>query len=330
MYNFDQVGLSVPYILSKVSDEVLWRYYLGFDFKVPGTYKSPLRHDSQPSFSLFYRYGRLRAKDHVSGGFVGDVFDYVSLIYKLTYTQTLRRVYEDFKLGTRQLEPVLSLIIDKPRVVLPKATEILYEAIMRQYNDYDIEYWFSYGISYDTLLYYDVSCVNILYSNGLCCYTYQYGDPCYEYLFKSGHSKYYRPFASKNLKFRGNINNNEDMQGYWQCTMNKEDPGNILVLTKSMKDVMLLHEYGIEAVAIHGESHSYNEDFLRHVQERYHLVVSLYDKDRAGICGARQLWREYRIPALFVPKGCGKDISDMKKNKKDVEGFISKIKCLVN
>lgn len=95
-----------------------------------------------------------------------------------------------------------------------------------------------------------------------------------------------------------------------------------------MKDVMLLRELGYDSMAIHGENHKFNEDFIRHIKKYRTNIISLYDRDNAGILGAKYLWKNYKIKPYFIPKKYNtKDISDLykEKGKEIVEEFLKNI-----
>lgn len=329
MYDFGNTNakwLSVSNIYAIVPQEVLWRHYYG-NFRVGRTYSSPFRVDPTPSFSIYERGNKIMAKDH-GGDFSGDVIDFVMKKHNLDCHSAQVKINEDFELGLQYVPRVIRPFTPQPAVrrqVLHeerRESTVNYEWWKRAAEPEDIEFWSASGITRDTLNLYRVFPLGLLRCNGEVCYTYQFGNPGYVYNFPSGHIKMYWPFEERHRKFRGNIDNNKDIQGYYKYIdgrwsgMTEWCNGQLLILTKSLKDVMLLHEYGIDSVAIHGEGHKFNPDFLtRHAKSRYKVIASLYDRDAAGMKGAAQLWREYGIIPLFVPKGCGKDITDMRKEK---------------
>ncbi len=167
-------------------------------------------------------------------------------------------------------------------------------------------------------------------------------DPCYVYDFPitdyrpKPHLKCYWPTRTTH-RFMGNCSNDRDVQGYDQCSIAKKKHADLLVLTKSMKDCMVLHEFGVEAMATHGESQRFDADFIRHLRKYYKRIVSLYDRDLTGMIGgtsgkggARYLWREYEICPYFIDKKyvC-KDISDLYKTHGQaiVTNFIQKLRA---
>lgn len=343
MYDFGEIDrhvLNKENVMRLVPEDRLWRHYLGFDFEVGKTYKSPLRTDPTPSFSIFRarRLGdKIMARDH-GGQFAGDIIDYICFTERVDFYTALIKINEDFGLGLRYTKVSREGVprfrehkvnpSEVPRIeAAKKISGVIYEIVERPYLASDIGYWISYGITRHTLNQYGVRCVGVLYCNGMCCYTYQYDNPCYEYPFPSGNRKYYWPFAQeKSKKFRGNIDNEKDMQGYYQTRMSKHEESNLLVITKSMKDVMLLHQYGVDAIAIHGENHRFNNDFIRHMKKYNKRVISLYDNDETGKRGAEYLCVNHQIEPYFITEESAKDITDLyKKDKKKADEFVMRL-----
>jgi len=139
-------------------------------------------------------------------------------------------------------------------------------------------------------------------------YTNKY--PIYAYFFpRTGNYKIYIPNEDKWNKWDTNANNDWDIQGYDQLP----ETGNTIYLTKSMKDVMVLHELSEFSVATHGEGHWYNPDFLRHIQKRFQNIILLYDNDKSGIeCTEKIIkqYPEYNLKYIFIPE------------HKDISGYI--------
>lgn len=346
LYDFDKFGskdLSVANILKKVSEVILWRHYLGTDFKLGATMHAPYREDPTPSFSVFYsqRLNKILAKDFGGSGFVGDIFDYVRLIYNLDFYSALVKVNLDFDLGLLyNKEKVYNVTIEKISYTRheKKRLDMFEERIKAQsnviqisariYNDGDLEYWSSFGITQKTLKLYNVYAVDNLYLNKEIVYQHDLANPCYAYYFpNSKHFKCYFPLATER-RFLGNIDNFQDIQGYYQCNVKEQRDDKLLILTKSMKDCMTLREFGLDAMAIHGETHKFHIDFIRHIKKYYPRIISIYDRDKSGVRGAKYLWKEHGIMPYFIPKTYKiKDISDMYKycGRDKVSDFLNNI-----
>lgn len=331
--DFPEGNLTVQNVLNRVSEIILWRYYIGQDFRLNKPFSAPYREDKNPSFVLrFDGRGRLMFKDFGRPGAYGDIFNYLQLVHGLDFVESLEWVNEDFGLNLRHSSPILrsprsgrhhreqrdrkleigTLSKFEHRI---KSSQILIQSVIRHFEKQDYDDWWKYGISQETLKKYQVYAARKVFKNKQLVYSYYPENPCYIYYFpKTKHIKCYLPKClDRSRRFFGNANNLEDLQGYYQCDVKgNRTPEKLLVLTKSMKDVMLLREYGIDAMALHGEGHKFEDDFIRHIKKYYSKIVSLYDRDKAGILAARRLWKDHKIKPFFINKWYkAKDISDM-------------------
>ncbi len=319
MLGFGEIGkndLTVKNILSRVSEITLWRYYIGVDFVLGKPFKAQYRVDNNPSFNVFRTHsGHIYGKDW-GRDFTGDIFSYLKYVYRINFNDALMKINSDFNLGlgTGIIVNIPNAIIDIKTIPI-KGTKISnkqFTIFKRTATELDINYWLQYGITRDTLNKYHVWPIDVLMIDGADVYKHSDTNPGYAYHFpRSNHIKCYFPLhKDKSRRFIGNISNETDIQGYDQCNVKGE--GELLVLTKSMKDCMLLHEYEIDAMAIHGETQRFNPDFIRHIKKYYRRIISLYDRDITGMRGAKYLWKEYQIEPYFIPKSLGsKDISDL-------------------
>jgi len=87
------------------------------------------------------------------------------------------------------------------------------------------------------------------------------------------------------------------------------------VITKSLKDVMCLYEFGICAIAPLSENQFItNSQYLR-LKEKFKHIVLLYDNDLPGITGANKIHKQYPdLIVTIIPRNTNcKDISDYRK-----------------
>ena len=90
---------------------------------------------------------------------------------------------------------------------------------------------------------------------------------------------------------------------------------------------MLLREFGIDAMAIHGENSTYDQDFIRHIKKYCKNIMSLYDWDEAGYKASDKLLEKYQIIPIPKPNylNC-KDLSDCyRENSELTKQFIKTI-----
>ncbi len=123
--------------------------------------------------------------------------------------------------------------------------------------------------------------------------------------------KIYRPYSEyRKDKWRTNCSA-IDIQGYEQLPKN----GDLLIITKSLKDVMVLYELGYNAVALQSENDKLNHKIYKDLSERFKRIVILFDNDEPGKDSAIKLADEYNLEYIFIDSSIYslynvKDISD--------------------
>jgi len=314
-------GASLPFItkkelLSKVSEYQIYAYYIGDDFTLGKPMSSPLRTDNNPSFSVFQTNSGLRYKDH-STAETGDVFHFVGDMFNLSFSDVILKISNDFgiiKVNSLKSIPRTRGFVSTitPRVQYSKEISIK----RRYWNSVDKEYWSKYGITSKLLNKYKVFPVERAYIGLIMYYSYNKNNPCYAYMEKKDDKytfKLYQPYASKNKKWRSNVDSSV-LQGWSQLP----DEGENLVITKSLKDVMVFNTIGYPSVAMQSEVSSIKESVMIELYNRFENIYLLQDYDKAGIVGTYSLTREYPFLKWFFiqnKKTCNnglKDISDFR------------------
>lgn len=295
------ITMSLRDLLDKVTDYDIYSYYIGA-FKPGKLLNSPLRPDDRvPSFAIFpSKTGGLLFKDHGTG-IAGNALKFVKLIRGIQTREELER--ELLKI-VRRMNPNQTIQSVKKEYVSSSVTDI---GIVRQpFTTIDKQYWKQFHISIDTLKHFNVFSIKYFLCNSVVRGTYKETSPMYAYkVFDK--FKIYRPLASKYTKWRTNLTNRH-VQGLAELP---KEGGNLLIITKSLKDVMCLYEMGYYAIAASSETTFIPEDILQSLRSRWRHIVILYDRDRTGMSNARQYSKQYGFDAFFVHKKFkAKDISD--------------------
>lgn len=301
MYDSSHVKLqdtiTLDYILSRVSEYDIYAQYIG-KFKVGGIYNSPFRKDSNPSFGVFLsrKTGKLLFKDHGSGE-CGDVIKFVQILKGIyNYNDILVQIVKDLKVTNNTVLKASTVPIHNETVI----------GIVRQpFTERDIEYWSKYGISVPTLEKFNVNSIQYYLCNGIVKGIYKDENPMYAYkVFDK--FKIYRPYADKYAKWRNNLTD-IDIQGWEQLPKN----GNLLIITKSLKDVMALYEMGYIAISPSSESTFIPEKALNDLKKRFKRILLCFDRDNAGVRNMRKVSLKTGLNGFLVHKSFGaKDISD--------------------
>lgn len=291
-------NITLDWILSKVTEYDIYAKYIG-QFKVGMIYNSPFRKDKNPSFGIYYskRTKQLLFKDHGTGE-CGNVIKFVSLFTgKTEYNDILSDIVDKLNITNN------TKLVSSKQYIQP--TETVIGVVRQEFTDVDINYWKQFNISINTLKKFNVNSIKYYLCNGIVKGTYKRENPMYTYKVYNNF-KIYRPLADKYTKWRNNLTD-YDIQGYEQLPQK----GDILFITKSMKDVMCLHEMGYPAVSPSSESTFLPKDVLEQLKTRFKRIIILFDRDVAGVKRSRKLSRETGLEAMFINKKFkAKDVSD--------------------
>lgn len=291
--------LSFSDIKRHLRDYDIYAHYLG-KFQVGKLYNSPLRtNDKIPSFAVFpARNGNLLFKDHGSGQ-TGTAYTFVKL---------MENINDDSKLLqklTKILNTVNPSIKAQQFYINTNSYNTHFGIVRQEWTDFDIKYWAQYGITLETLKKYDVFSIKYFLQNNIVRGIYTEENPMYAYKVNDKF-KIYRPLASKYTKWRSNLTNS-DIQGLHILP----PKGDILIITKSLKDVMVLHEMGYDAISPSSETTFIPQDILDNIVQQFKRVYILFDRDKTGVKRTRELSKKYNIEGFFINKRFkAKDISD--------------------
>jgi hypothetical protein len=282
---------------------------------------SPLRKENNPSFGFFQgQSGEICFKDHLLGG--GDCIRFVQMKYGLTYFEALSKIAIDFNLGDDYIckkfeKENFESNTNQPtkEQLLSKVTSLKLGKNKRRWQDHDKEFWQSFGITLNTLERFRVEPISYIYINDKI-----FKADKYAYCFienKDGKETYkiYQPF-NKYYKW---INNNDDStwQG-WEQLPSKDE---VLIFTKSLKDVMALWDVAkIPAVSLQSENVIPKRHVFEILNERFKDCYSLYDNDfdkeiNYGKKFGEKISREFGLIEIYIPDEYkSKDFSDLVKN----------------
>lgn len=316
---FDSLPLvDTTEILKRVSDYQIYSFYISDEIDTNGAIHSPLRNDAVPSFSFWkHGSGKLVWRDFATGQY-GDCFDFLRHKFGLSFRQALIKVVRDFNLPLSYEKdvkvPVLTRsVIQEDRVIaMPEKNKL--SVRVQPFTNADKEYWSKYGIPSTMLKEYNVHSIGMVFSGDRIISRYKASNPIYGYLFfKDGEYtwKIYKPLEpSRQYKWMSNTNKSI-LQGWDQMP----ETGNLLIINKSLKDVMVMKLLGYNGVAMQSESQMIKPIVMEELQRRFVTVVILQDFDLAGVKNSNRHYKEYGIHPMFMQKwgqrGNGlKDISD--------------------
>lgn len=301
--------LTKDLILSRFSEEQIMEYYLHIPIK-RGLFRSPLRRDKEPTCS-FYRNssGALIFKDFATGQHL-NVFGVVQEIFKCNYFESLKIIANDFGIvKNRDIPRNPGKINENPIKIEDKETSKI-QVEVQDFTDLELKWWGKYGITKEILSKFNVySCKHVFLNDQLFAKSQQHCPIFGYYGNKYQGLELWRCYFPKRKSFRFITNwPSKKIQGFDQLPKS----GKLLVITKSMKDVMCLHSCGITACAPNSENLFVSDSILEDLKSRFKYIVVFYDNDRPGLYNMTKIRKEHpELIYTYIPKHFGsKDISD--------------------
>lgn len=298
-------------ILLRITPIDIFNYYIDNFKSTSKSFCSELRVDKNPSCRIkIYNNGKTIYKDFGNKA-TFDCFSYVQAKYNVNYLEALKIINNDFNLGLDGVpniapSPVLLGISPKKEEKIEERTPIHIKR--RKWNNYiDKEYWGSYHITCEILNKFNVyPCSHIWIKKYM--FKVSNNNPAYAYKLTNNIFKILSPFSSKEFKWVSNTTE-YDIQGYNQLPKF----GDLLVITKSLKDVMVLYLLGYTAIAPQNEQINIPDEIMTELKNRFKKIILFYDDDPAGNMGRELICSTYNISSVIL-KGESKDISDYIKN----------------
>lgn len=287
------------FLIARVSEEEIFEKY-GVRV-VEGMFRSPLRKDRRPTCRFYRnRSGRLVLHDF-AGHFHGDCIDLVMKVKGCNYPTALTDIARSFGILKGAVRsPLPSPVVIGPRTVC----EIRIEPL--DWDEQHLSWWESYGVDIDLLKKFNVTPVRRVWLNGDIYYNRDFTkktEVVFAYRFGGYDYKIYFPMR----KERRFLHNNADiLQGWAQLP----EKGDMVVITKALKDVICLRMFGIPAIAPMAETSVVSDSVLELLKENFTKVYALYDRDRVGKIALLNLRRRGVTPML-MPKGTTKDFADL-------------------
>ena len=300
--------ITKDFILSKVNQESIMQHYTGQDVNSKKLFTSVLRTDNHITVGYYKsRSGILYMHDFATNEHL-DCWNVVMKLFNCSYYQALDIIAKDFGLieGNHQISTFK---------VIPEIKETESAKIQVQIKDYtqeELNWWLQFGINKKLLKKYHVYSLQHVFLNGELKFTSSPKCPIYGYYFGKDKNheekwKIYFPMRQE-FRFLNNVNK-KTLQGYKQLP----EKGELLVITKSMKDAISLNGFGIAACAPNSETLFINDKQLSEFKQRFKHIIVLYDQDRSGLYNMSKIRKSHpELNYFVIPRKFGsKDFTDL-------------------
>ena len=315
-------------VLRVASEAQIVSYYLGI-LKVPCIINSPLRQDRHPSFGLYSPNGTEINYIDFSTRDSGTIFTLLKNMWNLDYPEVFKRICQDFSRFNSKATVIKSSKCDVTSQ--GSSSNIDMKCKVREWKDYDLEYWASYGITLPWLKYANVYPIShkIIVKDGK---EFVFGADKYAYAyveFKEGKTtlKIYQPFNKRGFKWANK--HDRSVISLWTKV---PKTGDKIVVCSSLKDALCLWaNTSIPAIAIQGEGYGISGTAINELKRRYKEVYILLDNDEAGLRDGEKLSASTGFINLVLPNINGaKDVSDLYKSLENKKRFKDIILNLFN
>lgn len=262
-------------------------------FPVGKAFKHPLKRDKQPSGGIIQKGGIWFLCDFAGTFDTMTAIQFVRKRYSLSFVETIDKICQDMGINpvTREYKP--TVIVDKPPVFEESEMHIGFSTC--KFDKRHAKYWEDYHLSEDYLTKYNVfrvkdlsinrRRVRLLKNELTFAYWAEDIDKC----------KILRIGVDKALKWRNNVPNNyiwfENM--YETCDR--------LIISKSVKDALVLSLFGICSVATQNESAKILGPNMGKLREISKNLVINFGSDKQGKEESNKITEEFKIKHYNTP-----------------------------
>lgn len=298
-------------ILERVDEYTLYCSYLGFEPLIGGKYQSPLREVSGEKVDNFASFGIFeRTKNRKIGngnwpnefmwkdqglGITGDIFELVRRLLKL---ETRKKAQLQILIDAGYADGVRSkLVLDLREKKIQGYAKI--EIASKDYTWKELDWWRRFNVNKEI--------IDMYGTKNLRAYwlfedqrdpRYPPGGMGFAYPIFDKFQLYFPREADRDRRWRTDWSD-YCVPGFQQLQYNSE----LLIITKSMKDVKCVRSFGYEVIAPRGEGIMLPEECIAMMKRKYRKILILFDNDM------KHNGHKYEFNKIYVP-GSDKDPSD--------------------
>lgn len=318
MFNADKINpdIDIKELFSKVSEYDIFKKYCTNFEEIDKSFLSEFYNDTNPGCRIYQnKNNKLYYKDFGNGDHLGCI-NYVMKKYYCNFKEALNIISNDFGLLTFNLKEKPEFILSETITNLNKPKFKPFITInSRNWNITDYNYWSKYNITFDLLEKYDViPCKNIYLHklNKTIVFNNTDSNPIYAYRFthegKYSYKIYFPLNVNKKHKWLFSGGYSENIEGFDQLPLF----GDLLIITKSLKDIICCKLCGYDAISLQGEANKLSIDLMNKLKKRFNNFILFYDNDEQGIKSAHKITSNYDFKSIIIPLeyDC-KDLSEL-------------------
>ena len=316
--NLNKKFVTKEALLEELTDIEIYQMYLPEQFVFNKTILSPLRDEEKASFGFFIgENGEVCFKDFLLGA--GDCIKFVQLKFGLDFFEAMSKIVLDANLdgmfiikNTFKTNINASKLGESREKMISNINSFKLGKKAREFNLYDFSFWSLFGITHKTLVKYRVQPVSHLF----------YGDKivvadklAYAFEERKDNNITYKIYQPHSENYKWINNHNESV---WQGWEQLPEKGEILIITKSLKDVMSINDVcGLPSVSLQAEGVIPKQQVIDELKSRFESIFLLYDNDydkevNWGHEFGKKISLKYDINQIEINKAYkSKDFSDL-------------------
>lgn len=289
-------------ILKNLDQKAVWGYLLGTEI-VPGKkILSPLRKESDPSAVFFWsKEQNLLIHDFSMGTY--NLWDFLRKVRKMTSLEAIKLLKSLQEVSKYQRDEKVSVI--QPN----EARKVFVKQV--NWQEHELAYFKEFHISRETLLELNVFPIDrywISKNQELHLFKRKKNELLFAFNPREGKYKIYRPESKGEDKWFGNMNKNT-LFGWESLPFN----GDLLIITKGIKELGVLRELKYDSVAIQAEKSYPKDEIIKMLIQRFKKIYVLMDNDKTGLEANQYFKDKYGFKVISLPEFDGKDLADLSK-----------------
>lgn len=315
-------------LIQQIGEENIYTKYFG-PWTYNTSYHSVLREDQKKSTGFFLNNNGNIIYNDFACSKKYDCIAFVMKLYSLSYSGALTKIAADFNIQGEQINVQPITIQNK------KPYRKAYNVHTTSFKAHHLAYWAQYSITLAELQAANIHAVdgftiNKFDENDQLISSYNSphtNDLKFVYIFDEPNGeksiKIYMPY-NKDYKWFGNVSLTT-IFGIDDLTYKTDT----LIITKSVKDTLILKKYFTDVVGLQNESpFSIEKDVISYLCKKYKYVYFWFDTDRPGLQAVNYYYKTYNIIPILIGnknKSLWQNLTAAKKNTiKDPSDFVKK------
>ena len=285
-----------------ISDLEIYNYYFG-TFELNQWYKSPFRDEKKGSFIFSHYNNQIVWRDFGIDPRPFDSLNFISKLFNLDFHGAIKKVYDELHKYNLVKQQIPHLKIPNKRTILPT---LKYSTLKAK----EKEYWYNGKVTDKEIDIYNIFKSEVWYDSKKVIYSTD-KNISFVYLFDTIQKiwKAYNPYPKNGtLKFFSN-NIANHVQNFDKLGITGSD---ILFITKSYKDCIVLNKVGFDAIAPHCEAILLDPWYIDYLKTRYKHIYVFFDNDFTGVSKSTEFTERFFLNYINIPTSLSKPDIEIK------------------